>query len=137
MAEVIFRSLTQGGSMRFRFFLAGLVMVAGAFALTVFASANAVANPQTLEYSTASPDAFTPVSHPSRVCCKRGRHDWWTTRNACWRSGGYIVSGRHCRNDWNEARICCKRGRYDWWATPRACHRAGGYRVSGWQCRNG
>jgi hypothetical protein len=70
----------------------------------------------------------------SRVCCKRGRHDWWTTRRACWRAGGFVVGGGHCRND---QLVCCKRGRHDWWTTRNACWRAGGYRVSGWQCRNG
>jgi hypothetical protein len=124
--------------MRSRLSVAGLIMIAGAFVLASFAAATpAAADPQTLEYSTKTPAEFSQISHPARVCCKRGRHDWWTTPRACWRAGGHHVSARHCRNDWNEVRVCCKRGRYDWWTTPRACARSGGYRVSGWQCRNG
>lgn len=116
----------------------GLTAIAVVIALFAFGSSGpaTAAGVQTLEYSTAPAD-FKPVSHHVRVCCKRGRHDWWTTRNACWRAGGYRVSASHCRNDWNEARVCCKRGRYDWWTTPRACRRSGGWQVAGWQCRNG
>jgi hypothetical protein len=116
----------------------GLMVLA--FAVLGASGNSAVADERartTAEYSRADDGLFTLASHPARACCKRGRHDWWATRRACWRAGGYVVAARHCRNDWNEARICCKRGRYDWWATPRACARAGGYRVSGWQCRNG
>jgi hypothetical protein len=123
--------------MRSGIWLMGLAGIAAAVAFVSFVSGGpaVAADVQTLEYSTVPAD-FTPVSHPARVCCKRGRYDWWTTRHACWRAGGYRVPGWHCRNDY-EVRICCKRGYYDWWATPRACARAGGYRVSGWQCRNG
>jgi hypothetical protein len=115
-----------------------LLAVAGAITLmSLVFGAPAAAGPQTpeVQYSTAAD--FTPVTYSPRVCCKRGRHDWWTTQHACWRSGGYRVAGWQCRNDWNDVRVCCKRGRYDWWTSARACHRAGGYRVSGWQCRNG
>lgn len=124
--------------MRSGFSLMVMTAIAAVIALFAFGSSGSAvaAGVQTLEYSTAPAD-FTPVSHHYRVCCKRGRHDWWTTARACWRAGGYRVSARHCRNDWNEVRVCCKRGRYDWWTTPRACARSGGYRVSGWQCRNG
>lgn len=118
----------------------GLLLIAAISALSLsFSAASAAPEATTLEHAAGAPDTlFTPASHPGdRVCCKRGRNDWWTTRRACWRSGGYAVSARHCRNDWNEVRVCCKRGRYDWWTTPRACARSGGYRVSGWQCRNG
>jgi hypothetical protein len=120
------------------FSLLGLMAVAAAIVLTAFAAATpATADPQTLEYSSTNSSEFTPVSHPARICCKRGRHDWWASPRACWRAGGHRVSAQHCRNDWNEVRVCCKRGRYDWWTTPRACANSGGYRVAGWQCRNG
>jgi hypothetical protein len=124
--------------MRFVSWFMGLTAVALAVAFFALgASEPAVAaGAQTLEYSTTSePAEFTPVSGHYRVCCKRGRHDWRTSRRACWNSGGRVVAARHCRND--SVRICCKRGRYDWWTTPRACSRSGGYRVAGWHCRNG
>jgi hypothetical protein len=127
--------------MRIRLVLVGLMMVAGASALGMSAATTtAAADPQTLEYSTSNPAEFTTVQYARRVCCKRGRHDWWTSARQCRRVGGYRVSARHCRNDWREVRdvrVCCKRGRYDWWTTRRACARAGGYRVAAWQCRNG
>ena len=123
--------------MRAQSIFAGLAIAAAFVLASLAVTSPAAADPNTLEYSTATPGAFTNVSHPPRICCKRGRHDWWATPRACWRAGGYRVSARHCRNDWNEVRVCCKRGRYDWWTTPGACHRSGGYRVSGWHCRNG
>lgn len=34
-----------------------------------------------------------------RVCCKRGRRDWWTySRRSCRRDGGDVVSHRYCRH---------------------------------------
>jgi hypothetical protein len=97
----------------------------------------ASADPQATDRNYSTIADATPVAYIARVCCKRGRHDWWTTQHACWRSGGYRVANWQCRNDWNDNRVCCKRGRYDWWTTARACRRSGGWQVSGWQCRNG
>ena len=118
---------------------ATLFFLAGTFGLAAIAQAEpATGGSQTLEYSPSS-DApeYTTVQAWTRVCCKRGGRDWWTTQRACRQSGGYRVADRQCRNDRNEARVCCKRGRYDWWTTRRACARSGGYRVAAWQCRNG
>jgi len=75
-----------------------------------------------------------------RVCCKRGWRDWWAySHRSCRRNGGYVVSPRHCRNDFGNIgyrRVCCKRGWRDWWSTPRQCRRSGGYIVRNWHCRN-
>lgn len=35
----------------------------------------------------------------SRVCCKRGRRDWWTTARECRANGGYETINRACRID--------------------------------------
>jgi hypothetical protein len=109
----------------------GLLLVAGA--ITVLSSAGggeAVASPQSGEAE------YTTVAHvPIRICCKRGRHDWWATPRACVRAGGYRVAGWHCRHDALDYRVCCKRGLRDWWTTARQCRRAGGYQVAGRWCR--
>lgn len=65
-----------------------------------------------------------------RVCCKRGRRDWFTTRRSCRRSGGYIVRDRACRRGIGDRpgndRVCCKRGRRDYFTSRRGCRRDGG-----------
>jgi hypothetical protein len=33
-----------------------------------------------------------------RVCCKRGRHDWWTSARECREAFGYQTANRECRN---------------------------------------
>lgn len=91
-----------------------------------------------------------------RVCCKRGRSDWWTSARECRNSYGYITANRECRdrrdgdwgNDddgWNDRddrwregnrRVCCKRGYSDWWSTARECRRAGGYETANRECRH-
>ncbi len=104
----------------------------------------------TLEQSQAGDATFTLAQWGGgyRVCCKRGWRDWWTSRRGCHRSGGSIVSGRFCRDDFRYrddyryrersgfGRVCCKRGWRDWWTySYRQCRRSGGYVVSNRQCR--
>ncbi|MFP3943137.1 MAG: hypothetical protein ACLFWF_04555 [Alphaproteobacteria bacterium] len=37
--------------------------------------------------------------HDRRVCCKRGRRDWWTySRDECHHDGGDVVSHRYCHD---------------------------------------
>ena len=91
----------------------------------------------------------------SRVCCKRGRRDWWTTAGECRNSFGYQTANRECRDDrredrwddrwdsrwrdhqgdWNR-RVCCKRGYRDWWTTAGECRNNGGYETANRECRN-
>ncbi len=74
----------------------------------------------------------------SRVCCKRGYRDWWSTYRQCRRSGGYVTANRACRDGrvgYQNTRVCCKRGRADWWSTTRQCRRSGGYIVANRACR--
>jgi hypothetical protein len=33
-----------------------------------------------------------------RVCCKKGRRDWFTTRSRCRRADGRVIADRNCRN---------------------------------------
>jgi hypothetical protein len=35
----------------------------------------------------------------TRVCCKRGLRDWWTSARNCRNAGGWEAPRRHCRND--------------------------------------
>lgn len=117
--------------------LFGLLVVAATITLMfLMFGAPAVARSQTAEAQYSTVADFTPVAYVPRVCCKRGRHDWWATPGACWRSGGHRVANWQCRNDWNDNRVCCKRGWHDWWTNARACWRAGGHQVAGWYCRH-
>lgn len=123
----------------------GLIFFVGAVWLASLASSGSAsaepqaASPRSSTAANVTPVAeFTPVQYAQqRICCKRGGRDWWSSPRSCRQAGGYRVSARQCRNDFQEVRVCCKRGRYDWWTTSRTCARSGGYRVAGWQCRNG
>lgn len=111
--------------------LLGILLVAGTIIVVALAGGGQAfaGQPSTeAQYSTVG---YGPV----RICCKRGRHDWWASPRACWRAGGHRVAGWYCRHDAFEYRICCKRGLRDWWSTPRECRRAGGYQVANRWCR--
>ena len=34
----------------------------------------------------------------SRICCKQGRRDWWSTARECRNAGGWEAPRRECRN---------------------------------------
>lgn len=34
----------------------------------------------------------------TRVCCKKGRRDWWSTARECREAGGWQANARQCRN---------------------------------------
>lgn len=96
-----------------------------------------------------------PGNLNARVCCKRGRQDWYTSARECRNSYGVQAHNRECRDDrwdnrwddrwdgrwrdsrgdWNR-RVCCKRGRSDWFTTARECRNAYGYETSRRECRN-
>jgi hypothetical protein len=86
-----------------------------------------------------------------RVCCERGRRDWWATARECRNAFGYEVQRRECRdNDWNDSwdqrwrnfrgdwneRVCCTRGGRDWWSTRRDCRDRGGWETRRRECRD-
>lgn len=74
----------------------------------------------------------------SRVCCKRGYRDWWSTYRQCRRQGGHVVANRACRDgrvNYQNQRVCCKRGYRDWWSTAGQCRRQGGYVTANRACR--
>lgn len=124
-----------------------------AFCVALMAAAAFVAVPAAAEpqYSRA-PDVI-PIDHDdnnSRVCCKRGSHDWWSTERECRRAGGQQTYNRECRRDeswndqdygngrWNE-RTCCRRderqGYRILWSTKGECRRFGGQEATNKTCR--
>lgn len=74
----------------------------------------------------------------SRICCKQGRRDWWSTWRECRRVGGRRVGNRECRDDswWRDHRVCCQRGRHDFWTTQRNCYRHDGFETRNDYCRD-
>ena len=69
------------------------------------------------------------------LCCKKGRHYFASTANACTAQGGYVPGGRFvCTND--DARVCCRKGPSTKWATWRECRYADGDAVPGGFCSN-
>ena len=117
-------------------FIARLLIVA--FAMFAFGSI-AQAAPSTGQTSAqqTSPVAGTyqEAAWWDRVCCKRGYHDWFTTRRDCRRAGGYAVPRYECRDDRRRVRVCCQRRGHDWWSTYRDCRDRGGHVVSNRACR--
>lgn len=123
-----------------------------AMLVLAFALASAVsATADSSQRSVRPEGSFEVAANWDRVCCKRGWQDWWTTRGACRRSGGYVTANRACREDWNDRwdhrwwgwqggnwnnRVCCKRGNRDWWSTARECRNAYGYVTHNRECRN-
>jgi hypothetical protein len=124
-----------------------LGLLAVVFIACAWPSVAAAGSPQT----STRIDAFQlAVRDNDRICCKRGRQDWWSTWRQCRRAGGARVANRQCREDWNEkwdlrwwnysnwnSRVCCKRGKRDWWTTARECRNAFGYQTANRECRRG
>jgi hypothetical protein len=120
-------------------------------AFLTFASFGAMAGPAQQSVRPDDKGSFQVAAWNDRVCCKRGWQDWWTTRRACKRAGGYPTANRQCRNDWNDQwdfrwfswnggnwnnRVCCKRGNRDWWTTALECRNSFGYQTANRECRN-
>jgi len=118
-------------------FITRLLLVAFAmFAFGSFAQAAPSTGQVSIEQSTPVVGSYQEAAWWDRVCCKRGYHDWWTTRRDCRRSGGWTVPGRECRDDFRGDRVCCARHGRDWWArSARACYERGGHVVSRRACR--
>jgi hypothetical protein len=111
------------------------------FALAVIAigavtlvSNSSTANAASTTITTAGEFLQLAAHWSDRICCKRGRSDWFTSRRECRRAGGYQVADRYCRRDVVQ-RVCCAKRGHDWWTTQRACWRAGGHIVSNRRCR--
>ncbi len=117
--------------------LAVAVAVTAAFGTA--ATASAASTSDTAQYTKVA-DLELQVQYrgDSRVCCKRGARDWWSTYRQCRRSGGYVTGNRACRDGrvgYQDQRVCCKRGRADWWSTTRQCRRSGGHVTANRACR--
>ncbi|MEQ1754379.1 MAG: hypothetical protein ABL973_09630 [Micropepsaceae bacterium] len=120
-----------------------LMALAGSAPLTAAASPS--------QSSTRSDGSYQVADWNDRVCCRRGWHDWFTSRGECRRTGGDTVANRNCRDNWNDrwdgrwqkwtgrdwnARVCCKAGRRDWWTSARECRNSFGYETSNRECRD-
>jgi hypothetical protein len=113
----------------------------------VFASGALAAEPQ---FSVRG-QGIIPIAHDdSRVCCKRGNRDWWSTGRECRRAGGHETYNRDCRRDfpWEDddyrdhrgnERVCCRTnerfGYRIFWSTNRECRRARGIGQTNKTCR--
>lgn len=76
-----------------------------------------------------------------RICCKKGRRDWWSSLRDCYRANGRVVDRGSCRDDRGYSRdggdrVCCKKGRRDWFTSRRDCYRADGRVVDRGSCRD-
>lgn len=112
-----------------------------------------VASPAASEPQYSRAPGVVPAAHDdnnTRVCCKRGNQDWWSTERECRHAGGHQTNDRECRRDgstddwgyndrkWNE-RTCCQRnerlGYRIFWSTVGECARSGGQGATNKTCR--